>query len=123
MQAGGRIEHHVARGQLDAVHAVAVIDLQFAAIVVGRIGQEQRGRDIGTQLASAVRMDAHAAIDMGEGHALAIAIEHGRIDQVGQRRADEARMPLQRGDDEVLALQGDLGRSSICWLYFTGAPW
>ena len=39
----------------------------------------------------------HAAVDVGaEAHALAVAVEQRRIDHVGQGRADEQRMALQR---------------------------
>ncbi|MNT80510.1 hypothetical protein D3C72_2199780 [compost metagenome] len=84
MQAGGGIDHHVAGLQPDRMGTVGVLHLQFAAVVAGELRQEQRGRDVGAQLAPVVRMDAHAAVHMGaEGHPFAVAVEHRRIDDVG----------------------------------------
>src|SRR5450755_403738 len=64
MQAGGGIDDHVAGGKLDAVRAEVTDDPQLAAIVVGGVAEEERGRDVGAQLAARGRIDSHRAVDM-----------------------------------------------------------
>jgi len=53
VQAGGGVEHHVAGCELHGLHAVRVFHLQFAAVVAVGVRQEERGRQVGAQLADA----------------------------------------------------------------------
>ena len=49
MQAARGVEHHVSGGQLHGMRAVAVLDHQFAAVVVGGIAEEQGGGEVAAQ--------------------------------------------------------------------------
>jgi hypothetical protein len=58
-----------------------------------------------------------------EFHAFAVAVEHRRVDRVGQHGADEDRVALERRHDDALGGGATSERSSICWIEPTGAPW
>ena len=84
--------------------SVGVLDLQLAAVVFVRVGEEERRRHVRPELAAIVRVKTDAAIDMrAELHAFAVAVEHRRIDHVGQDGADEDRVALERRHDDALA--------------------
>ena len=110
VKAGGRVDDHVAGAELDAVLAVGVLDLQLAAVILVGVGEEERGRHVGPELAAIARVKTNAAVDMGaELHAFAVAVEHRRIEDVGQHGADEDRVALERRYDDALAGRSHLG--------------
>ena len=55
MQAGRGIENHVAGGKLHVVHAVGVLDDQFAAVIFIGLGEKQSGGEISADSVSASR--------------------------------------------------------------------
>ena len=52
MQAGGGIENHVTGGKLYLMHAVGVLDDQFAAVIFIGLREKQSGRKIGADSVS-----------------------------------------------------------------------
>src|SRR5450830_1692564 len=110
VQAGGRIQHHVARGQLDGLAAEGILDLQLAAIVVVRLGQEQSRRQIGAQALVAVRQLHDGAVDVqAVAAARFITIKAGRIDLARQGRRDELGLGAQLAQQVVAQLHGQFG--------------
>src|SRR3546814_2097828 len=76
VQAGSRIKHHVARRQLDAVDAVAVLHRQFATAIIIGIAEEERCRQIAADAELRPFQHADGIVDMGvEPLAALIAVE------------------------------------------------
>src|SRR5438270_3411293 len=48
MQAGGRIKNHVARRQFHGMRAVRILDHQFSSVILVRLSEEQRRRNVRT---------------------------------------------------------------------------
>ncbi len=90
----------MAGGQLDALDAVGVLDLQLAAVVI--VVQEQRRRKVGADAARRARQGPHRVVDMGaERHAAFVFVEQRRIDGAGQGGADEQCVALERAQHDV----------------------
>ncbi len=100
-------------GKLHAVRAVGVLDHEFAAVVVVRLGEKQRRRDIGAQAhAAGTRNDADRTVDViVEFHAGIVAIEHRRQHAKRQSRRTEQRAARQSAQDDVAGL--DRGRRTF----------
>ncbi len=64
METGGWIEDQVAGGQLDVVRSVGILHHQFAAIVLIRGRQEQRGRKVGPNSVGRPRNRADGIVHM-----------------------------------------------------------
>ncbi|MNT17760.1 hypothetical protein D3C72_1529350 [compost metagenome] len=97
MQAGGRVQDHVAGRQLDAVQAVGVFRHQLAALVLVRIAEKQRARHVGAHVLAGERVAADGIVDViAVGHAALVAVEHRRHGDLGQRRRHEQRIARQR---------------------------
>src|SRR3546814_15433268 len=90
VQAGSRIKHHVARRQLDAVDAVAVLHRQFATAIIIGIAEEERCRQIAADAELRPFQHADGIGDMG-GEPLAdlIAVEERRKDMERERGGEE----------------------------------
>jgi hypothetical protein len=65
MQAGRRIKHQVAGRQLHLVHAVFVLNRQFATVVFLRLRQKQGDRQVRANADRAPRYGSNRPVDMG----------------------------------------------------------
>ena len=97
VERGRGVEDHVPRLELDAVRAVAVLDHQLAAVIIGGIAEEERRRDVGAD-PPAAGQGAKRIVDMlAEAVAVAgvVAVEQGRDDPPRQRRRLEQGIARQ----------------------------
>src|SRR5262245_12041895 len=79
VQARRRIQDEVSRRELDRVHAVGVLDEQLAAVVVVRLGEEQRGGQIRPQAMRRAADLTNGVVDvMAERASALVAVEERR---------------------------------------------
>ncbi|SOZ15614.1 hypothetical protein CBM2609_A70016 [Cupriavidus taiwanensis] len=105
VDAGGRVQHHVPGRQFHALLPVGVLDHQFAAVVVFRLGQEQRRRQVAADAEAGAAQVADRVVDMvGKGMPALIAVEQRRINLQRQCRREEQCMVAQRVLDQVADL-------------------
>ena len=64
VQAGRWIEHEIAGRQFDLMRAVEILDHELPAVIVLRLGQEQRRRQIGADAQAREAIAAHGIVDM-----------------------------------------------------------
>ena len=90
------------------MRAVGVLDHQLAAVVLVRVGEEQRRRQVGADAVRRAGDLADGVVDVvAERLAALVAIEQRREDAQRQRRGDEQRVALQRAEDQVAELARD----------------
>jgi len=103
VQAGARVQHHVARRQFHPLVAVGVFDHQLATLVLIRVAQEQRGRQVGAhrlRLAGGGVVVAHGVVHMEpEGLPRLIAVEQRRENATRQRRREERAVAAECIED------------------------
>ncbi|MCY1355465.1 hypothetical protein D9M69_418860 [compost metagenome] len=105
VDAGGRVQHHMPGRQLHALLAIGVLDHQFAAVVLVRLGQEQRCRQVAADTEAGAAQVADRVVDMvGKGVPALVAVEQRRIDLQRQRRREEQCVVAQRILDQVANL-------------------
>ena len=81
MQASGGIKHKIAGRQLHFMRAIIVLDHEYAAVILVRLRQKQRDREVGANAHAGQWVAAHRVVDMhAEMLALAVAIEQRRKD-------------------------------------------
>src|SRR3569833_1160499 len=92
----------MARRQLDRAAAHAVLDDEFAAIVVRWVVEEERERQVGSYMLRGGRMGADGVVHViAEGIGfVAVAVEQRRIDTLGQGSAEEGGILRQGFEDE-----------------------
>jgi hypothetical protein len=87
------------------VRPVRILDQELAAVVLLWPAQKERGGDVGADLGSGAGHEPHSVVDViAEFHAAVVAVEHRRIDALGERCADEQRIALERGEDRIAQL-------------------
>ena len=64
MQTRRRIKHEVPGRELDFVGAVEVLDHQFAAVILVRLRQKQRHRQVGPDPQAGEAISPHRVVDM-----------------------------------------------------------
>jgi hypothetical protein len=107
VQARGWVEDHRAGGELDRFFAVVVLDDELAAIVVGGVGEEERGAEVGADALGCGGELADGRVDVrAEGLAAGVAVEHRREDPQRECCRHEARRAGERGEDEFAQLVG-----------------
>src|SRR6188472_3947983 len=95
----------MARWQLDRVNAEGVLHHQFAAVVLVRIGEEQRRRKIGPYSRTVgPRLTDGIVHVIAERLSAAVAVEQWREHTQRQRRRDEQRVSAQRIEDDLTNL-------------------
>ncbi len=84
------------------MRAVGILDQQLTTIILVRIVEKERRRNVGADLLAAARQQPHRIVHMfTEVLPAFVTIEQRRIDARRQRSADEQRMAFQRSQDHV----------------------
>ncbi|MCY1429252.1 hypothetical protein D9M71_451620 [compost metagenome] len=91
VQAGAGVQHQVTGGQLDLLHAIGVLNHQFAAVIAVRVAEEQRRGQVGTHPLRAALGLAQGVVDVeAEVAAFAVAVDQRREHLVRQGCRHEA---------------------------------
>ncbi len=97
----------MAGGQLHRVAAVGVVHDQLAAVVMLRIGKEERRGEVRAQALPARRVRADRVVDVvAEVHAVLVAVEERREHAAGQRGREEEGVAVEGGEHDALRLAG-----------------
>ena len=110
--------------QLHAVDAVGVLDHQLAAVVLVRVGEEQRRRQVGADAVRRAGDLPDGVVDVvAERLPALVAVEERREDAQRQRRGDEQRVALQRRRIRSPSSRATGWSSGSCRLSLARADW